>query len=523
MTAADDGVRVRWYNRLAFRLAVLLGVLLLVFEFIVAPLYDRLVQYLGLPTPGEVYVFDPLADGAGTPIDELLDQLADAMLLGATDPQTGRTEPTAESRALVERMMVGGEGYVWLDQDYRVQHKSTWLPWPRGSAWPHGIESHTDIDLGEDGRRAHVIYAPKQRDQRHVGTLVMVSVHDDADGHVCESDFDPNTFSGWIVTDDEQLQRSLARKSLVSSALTIGLAIGVTMVLLWGLSRFVTRRLSRLAEQAAQPLGADGGLPAPFEVGGRDEITVLAGAMNAMRGRVAALLGGLAQREVNRREWIAQVSHDLRTPLTALTACLDRAEMLLAERDDDASRERLRELIQVAQYDADRVRDLADDLLEIARLEAEDDLLREPVPPGELVRQAVRGLGPLAEARGVRLETVIESVPETVEADGRRLLRALENLLRNAIQHARSRVEVRVAQAAGGLRFAVGDDGPGLPESDGRIDLVALSERRSRDDSTGLGLRVTRRVAEAHGGRIGAENSPESGGALVWFEIPLGA
>ena len=72
------------------------------------------------------------------------------------------------------------------------------------------------------------------------------------------------------------------------------------------------------------------------------------------------------------------------------------------------------------------------------------------------------------------------------------------------------------------LRFEVHDDGPGLPEIDGRVDLSSLGRQRNRVDSAGLGLLVTRRVAEAHGGDLGAFNL-DAGGAAVWFTIPLPA
>ncbi|MEO0664090.1 MAG: ATP-binding protein, partial [Planctomycetota bacterium] len=88
--------------------------------------------------------------------------------------------------------------------------------------------------------------------------------------------------------------------------------------------------------------------------------------------------------------------------------------------------------------------------------------------------------------------------------DDDRLARALENLLRNALQHARSAVHVQAVRVGDAVQFTVSDDGPGLPaEPDGTVDLARLALTPSRPDSSGIGLLVVRRVAALHGGSIG--------------------
>jgi len=262
-------------------------------------------------------------------------------------------------------------------------------------------------------------------------------------------------------------------------------------------------------------------LPGPFEVSGDDEISRLAAALNTMRGRIEQLVESLADRDRQRREWIAQVSHDLRTPLTALSACLERAkERYRREEHDTPEASGVFEAIEVASQDQQRLQTLVDDLFELARLDANESLLLEPVPPGELVRQAVRGLRPMAEARDITLEADVGASLPTVRADGRRLMRALENMLRNAVQFARSAVVLRVAVEGDELTFEVLDDGPGLPVKDGEVVLGLTDNSPRRPDSTGLGLLVTRRVAMAHGGRLTGTNR-NSGGAAVAVRIPV--
>jgi signal transduction histidine kinase len=265
-----------------------------------------------------------------------------------------------------------------------------------------------------------------------------------------------------------------------------------------------------------------------------DEIGVLAAALNVMRDRIQLLVAQLAERDRGRRNWIALVSHDLRNPLQALTACIDRSVQEARRIQDDTRRATMQELLGTARLDVDRFEVLTLDLLDLARLDADDSLILEPVPPGELARNAAAGMRVLAEVHGRALEVrVMPRCPELL-ADGRRMLRALENLLRNAIQHSERRILLRVERIAnddqGAVRFSVDDDGTGFPaQVDGSIDVAVLGAHKSRDDSAGLGLVVARRVAEAHGGSIGAYNRPAAeptqerpnAGGTVWFEIPI--
>ncbi len=304
---------------------------------------------------------------------------------------------------------------------------------------------------------------------------------------------------------------------LASEVIGFWPALGLALLIAVLAARLVTAPLTRLAAAASEPVDEDGNLPGPFDATGSTEVAVLAQSMNLMRERVDELVKGLAERDRTRTDWVAQVSHDLRTPLTALIACLDRAEMTL-EREPAENRE-LRKLVTVARMDADRVLALADDLFVIARLDSADDLELEPVPPGELVRQAARSLEPFAASRGVQLECEVGRELPFLSADGDRLMRALENLLRNALHHAKDRVVVAATAAGENVRVEVRDDGPGFPGDGGEVDFEALKLRRSRADSAGLGLLVVRRVIRAHGGRVGGHNAP-GGGAIVWFEVP---
>ena len=301
-------------------------------------------------------------------------------------------------------------------------------------------------------------------------------------------------------------RRTLIRESIL-------FAIVLALIAWFIVARVATRKLSRLADAAAAPTD-DGSLPGPFDTSGHDEIAVLAGSLNAMRARAVGSLERLSERDAARREWIAHVSHDLRTPVTALTLGLERVAALV---EPDATPGEVHELLAAARIDVQRIGALTEDLLEIARLDAGDELVREPVPSGELALRTVEALLPIARDRDVELRSEIPPGLPILEADGRRLARALENLVVNSLRHARSSVVLSVA-ADDHVRFVVRDDGPGFA-TEGAVELDALRAGRSRADSAGLGLQVAQRVAAAHGGHIAARNRP-AGGACVELSLP---
>lgn len=280
-----------------------------------------------------------------------------------------------------------------------------------------------------------------------------------------------------------------------------------------------SRRLSRIAHEAAEPSADPAELPGPFHDQGSDEIAVLAKSLNVLRVRVQEGVAQIEQRDHRRREWVRQASHDLRTPLTALVSSLARMQDLIDGGRID--REEVHALLGAAREDATRMRAISEDLLESTRLEdAVRPLVLEPVPVGELVRRTRLGLEPLLHGRGLTIhQEIADDVPE-LQADGRLLTRALENLLANSIRHAESRIEVRVSMEGPLVRFQVTDDGPGFPTLEGETPFQAVRRGRGINATSGLGLLVTSRVAELHGGDVGALNR-EPRGSTVWFDIPV--
>ena len=303
-------------------------------------------------------------------------------------------------------------------------------------------------------------------------------------------------------------------------AAIVGYVAVYAAILAFFVSRLATRRIRRLSNQVAGEGVDDDRIPGPFDEDGTDEIRLLAATMNRMRERIAGLLSTLDERDRLRSEWVSGVSHDLRAPLTALTASIERSRAIVPDLPEGERRDTLERMLRAAQLDVRRVLDLAEDLLESVKLEDEGELLVEPVPAGELLRNAVDSLRPIAELRGVTIDLRYPRGLPELQADGRRLIRALENVIMNSLEHAREWVRVSASRDAGALVVSVVDDGPGLPESDGRVDLESLGADRGRADSTGIGLTVAARIIEAHRGRIDGRNSAD-GGASISLILPL--
>jgi signal transduction histidine kinase len=223
--------------------------------------------------------------------------------------------------------------------------------------------------------------------------------------------------------------------------------------------------------------------------------------------------------ETSRRELVAWVSHDLRTPLAGLRAM---AEALEDEVVTDAAT--VRRYHGQIRTESDRLAAMVDDLFELSRIHAGAlRLSRQRVGLGELVSETVAGTEPLARAKGVRLSGLTQDVLP-VEVDAAEFGRALRNLVVNAIRHTPEDggVEIVAGVEHGMACVTVSDACGGIPDEDlGRVFDVAFRGETARTPGggAGLGLAIARGIVEAHGGRIWAENRPD-GGAQVSFTLP---
>lgn len=249
----------------------------------------------------------------------------------------------------------------------------------------------------------------------------------------------------------------------------------------------------------------------------RDEIAILKRAFGRMAARIAEQWRALTRQEQERRELIANVSHDLRTPLTSLHGFLETLAL-----KEDLSDEERRRYLAIALSQSERVARLAHELFELARLEhGETKLEEEPFSLADVAQDVVQKLGLLAAAKRQQLVASIAPGLPNVVASLPLIERALTNLLDNAIRHtpADGTIEIVLAKTGGGVEVVVRDDGPGIPP-DLKETLFsrpsALGGTR-RGDAGGLGLLIVQRILELHGSRI--ELVGTECGAAFRFEV----
>jgi signal transduction histidine kinase len=292
----------------------------------------------------------------------------------------------------------------------------------------------------------------------------------------------------------------------------------LTSVMIFGPAR---RRLREL-ENAARTFGA-GDLSARAPERGGDEIAAVARAFNTMADDLAARAEALAAADRLRRQLLADVSHELNTPVTAMRGYLETLAMSELQLDP-ATRARY---LAIVGDETARLERLIGDLLELARLEGGGGTLRiEAVPVADLFERVRARHERSASEAGVSLDVAIAAGADTVAAARDRLEQALQTLAANAIRFAPAGTTVRLAAARSPgdedrVRLSVEDEGPGiapehLPHVFDRFYKVDWA-RTGTVSGSGLGLSIVKAIVERHGGRITAQSRP---GRTI-FELTL--
>jgi signal transduction histidine kinase len=227
-----------------------------------------------------------------------------------------------------------------------------------------------------------------------------------------------------------------------------------------------------------------------------------------------------------RDDVLATVSHDLKTPLTAVRGTSELLARRVRRQPQDAETDRVLEGLARIQAAATRMERMMNELLDAARLQTGEPLVleREPVDLVPLVREALAEQQAANERHSLRLETEVDEL--IGDWDGPRLRRVLDNLLSNAIKYSPTGGEIVVELAADGgcAVLQVRDQGLGIPAED--LPHIFERFRRARNAveivGTGLGLSGARQLVEQHGGSIEAE-SQEGAGSTFTVRLPLEA
>lgn len=225
-----------------------------------------------------------------------------------------------------------------------------------------------------------------------------------------------------------------------------------------------------------------------------------------------------ARTDAVRTDFVANISHELKTPVGALTVLAEA----LVDADDRNDVQRLSDKVV---READRLSRTIDDLLELSRIELGGAPVREPVAVAPMLDAAADRIRPLAERHDIEVRVVDPPHDAKVLGDRRQLVSALGNLVENAVKYSEpgSSVEVRVEPGDGWLDLVVEDHGAGIPARD--LDRVferfyRVDRARSRETGgTGLGLSIVRHVATNHGGRV-TVRSVEGEGSTFRLTVP---
>lgn len=303
--------------------------------------------------------------------------------------------------------------------------------------------------------------------------------------------------SSHLPTPERQIRTALSRNALLGTALAIATAMAVAV--------FVARRVSR-------PITALTDAAAALEAGRRDVQVDLAGApgeLGALAATFDRMAAAVAREDELRRQLVADVAHEVRTPLTILRGTTEALVDGVVEPDDAALRSLHDEVL--------RLTHLVGDLETLAAADAAGlQLDRRHIDLATVARAVVDLAGPAAEAAGLQIATDLSPAP--ADADEARMRQVVTTLAANAIAYTPSggTVTVRTGASAGVAFVEVSDTGPGIDAAD----LPHLFDRFYRGAAargtagSGIGLAIARELVGAHGGTIIATNRPEGGAAF---------
>ncbi|MBQ0942946.1 two-component sensor histidine kinase [Ideonella sp. 4Y16] len=309
------------------------------------------------------------------------------------------------------------------------------------------------------------------------------------------------------VAQPQAIRRQLAAGAALRSVAPLGVLSVPLAALVWWLVSHFLQPLARLAAELRQ---RDAASLAPLPTHGLpDETAPLVAALNALLARLDATLAG-------QRAFLADAAHELRSPLTALKLQLQA----LQRSTDEVARAQAQAALGEGIARAQR---LVEQLLQLARSEADPGSAHQPVDLAALAREVIAAQWPLVQAKGQQLALEGDEAPCVVPGERTALYALLRNLVDNASRYTPpgGRLCVRLAPEPGGVRLSVDDSGPGIPPAERARAFDRFWRRDSgAADGSGLGLAIVQSVARRHGAEPELGTSPE-GGLRVSLRLPV--
>ena len=299
----------------------------------------------------------------------------------------------------------------------------------------------------------------------------------------------------------------------------LAFALGTSVVVANILSASVLKSFKEMTEAVAR-VGSEN-FEERLPIRSRDEVGKLATAFNDMTERLEASTAKQRELENARRELIASVSHDLRTPLASIRAMVEAINDGVVADQETKSR-----YLQTIEAESENLSRLIDDLFELSQIDAGVmELHLESASLTDLISDTLGSMSAQAAERRLHLQGSVEGHQAPVVMDAKRVQRVLYNLVQNAIQHtpADGTISILAKDADSEMRVEVCDTGEGIPEAE----LERVFERFYRSDrarsrytpGAGLGLSIAKGIVEAHGGRLWVESTLGKG-STFGFALP---
>lgn len=327
----------------------------------------------------------------------------------------------------------------------------------------------------------------------------------------------------YVVLEGEQFSQTFAMLS--ESYITRGtlIIIGIVLLLSLAVGLFIFKQLTQRLDTIKSTV-ADferGELTKRIPVMGNDELSDLSKCFNSMADNLYHNMLEIKKSDKLRRELVANISHDLRSPLASVQGYLETIQL----KGNDLTREQLVQYVDTALNNTKRLNNLIGDLFDLSKLDAEKvKPVLEDVSVAELVQDLVLQFKPIAEKKNIELTAGFSEHPNTyITADIGLLNRAIANLINNAIEHTPEGGTVSITFTKDGkdVRLEVCDSGVGISETD----LPHIFDRfyqadksRSNSKNGGLGLAIAQKIFSLHGGKIAVDSPGDTGTTFkIWL------
>jgi signal transduction histidine kinase len=321
-----------------------------------------------------------------------------------------------------------------------------------------------------------------------------------------------------LIAENSRAYASSRDLFVAVGVVSIVLALGLGLLLSWSLIGPIQRTEARLAEVAA------GDFSGRLDVPNRDELGSLAANVNRMNDELRRLYDELETASRHKSEFLANMSHELRTPLNAILGF----SQVLRERMFGELNAKQEEYLDDILSSGNHLLSLINDVLDLSKVEAgQVELEVAPFSLREALERGVVMVRERASEHGVQLGLEIAADVDVVAADERRIRQVVFNLLSNAVKFtpAGGRIDVGAARLDGEIHVSVADTGPGIASGDRERIFEEFQQTDAgvrQREGTGLGLALSKRLVELHGGRIWVESELGAGSRFV-FTLPTEA